>query len=77
MTDKFRIFCRTSGVWSIEAKQSKHQTSLLTRDEPEAHRILHARNEAHRHVRSSGAAAVRKSKMPAKFMTTTWYAEEE
>lgn len=48
MTDKFRIFCRASGVWYIEDSKSKEQHSLRTRDETEAKRLLQARNEAHR-----------------------------
>ena len=48
MTDKFRLFRRASGLWYIEDRQAKTQQSLRTRDETEAHRLLHARNEAHR-----------------------------
>jgi integrase len=48
MTDKFRLFCRASGVWYLEDKETRHQESLRTRDEAEAKRLLQARNEAQR-----------------------------
>lgn len=48
MTDKFRLFRRASGLWYIEDRQAKAQQSLRTRDQAEANRLLHARNEAHR-----------------------------
>jgi hypothetical protein len=48
MTEKFRIFCRASGVWYLENKETKHQESLRTRDATEAKRLLNAKNEAHR-----------------------------
>lgn len=48
MTDKFRLFCRASGVWYIEDKQSHEQESLRTRDVTEAKRLFNAKNEAQR-----------------------------
>ena len=48
MSDKFRIFCRASGVWYVEEKATKAQRSLRTRDQTEAKRLLQAKNEAHR-----------------------------
>jgi len=48
MTEKFRIFCRASGVWYLEDKETRHQESLRTRDGDEAKRFLQAKNEAHR-----------------------------
>ena len=48
MTDKFRTFCRASGVWYLEENETKHQESLRTRDKAEAKRLLQARNEAQR-----------------------------
>jgi hypothetical protein len=48
MTEKFRLFCRASGVWYIEDRESREQESLRTRDAAEAKRLFHAKNEAHR-----------------------------
>ena len=48
MTEKFRLFRRTSGVWYIEDRESREQESLRTRDATEAKRLFHAKNEAHR-----------------------------
>jgi hypothetical protein len=48
MTEKFRIFCRASGVWYIEEKATKEQHSLRTRDQAEAKRLVEAKSEAHR-----------------------------
>lgn len=46
MSDKFRIFCRASGVWYLEDTETRHQASLRTRDKAEAKRLLQAKNEA-------------------------------
>src|SRR4030095_16648751 len=48
MTEKFRVFRRTSGVWYVQDRETGEQHSLRTRKESEAVRLLHARNEAHR-----------------------------
>jgi hypothetical protein len=49
MTDKFRLFCRASGIWHIEAKQMHEQESLSKWDTTEAKRLFNAKNEAQRH----------------------------
>jgi hypothetical protein len=71
MTDKFRIFCRASGVWYIEDKQSKYQTSLRTRDESEANRLLQARNEAHRQPAIN--VQIARAYLNPKLVTRTWH----
>lgn len=73
MTDKFRIFRRASGVWYIEDRTSKHQESLRTRNESEAKRILHARNESHRQpaINIQLARAYLSASDP-KLVTRTW-----
>lgn len=48
MTERFRLFCRASGVWYIEDKETRDQESLRTRDASEAKRLLQAKNEAQR-----------------------------
>src|SRR5580765_9046233 len=44
---KFRLFRRSSGIYFIEDRFTAKQESLRTRDEGEAERLVHARNEAH------------------------------
>jgi hypothetical protein len=46
MNDKFKLFCRASGVWYLMDKESRVQNSLRTRDATAATRICNAKNEA-------------------------------
>ena len=43
---KYRIFKRASGFWFAQDRVTGKQSSLRTRDESEAVRLLNARNEA-------------------------------
>ncbi|MDB6125132.1 MAG: Phage integrase family protein [Pedosphaera sp.] len=44
---KYRLFCRRSGIYYLEDRESRHQESLKTKCKGQAERLLHARNEAH------------------------------
>ena len=46
---KYRIFKRASGIWFAQDRVTGKQSSLRTRDESEAVRLLNARNEAIHH----------------------------
>lgn len=46
---KYRIFKRASGFWFAQDRVTGKQSSLRTRDESEAVRLLNARNEAVHH----------------------------
>jgi SpoVK/Ycf46/Vps4 family AAA+-type ATPase len=73
MTDKFRIFRRSSKVWYLEDKETGHQESLRTRDATEAKRLLHAKNEANRQpaINIQIARAYLSASDP-KLITRTW-----
>ncbi len=47
MKAKYRLFERASGVFYIEDTETKRQESLQTKDKDVAHRLWHAKNEAH------------------------------
>jgi len=47
MKAKYRLFERASGVFYIEDTDTKRQESLKTKDRDTAHRLWHAKNEAH------------------------------
>ena len=47
MKQKYRLFRRASGIYFVEDKATGKQESLRTRDKAEAHRLVHAQNEAH------------------------------
>jgi len=45
---QFRLFRGKSGCYFVENITTKKQSSLRTRDEADAQRLLFAKNEAHR-----------------------------
>lgn len=47
MKARFRLFERASGVFYIEDTETNRQESLKTKDKDIAHRLWHAKNEAH------------------------------
>lgn len=73
MTDKFRIFQRASRIWYLENRETRHQTSLRTKNQTEAKRLLHAKNEAEYQpaINLQIARAYLFASDP-KFVTRTW-----
>jgi len=47
MKQRYRIFCRATGVFYIEDVVTRRQESLKTKDKTVVQRLLHAKNAAH------------------------------
>src|ERR1051326_5330660 len=46
MKSKYRLFCRSNGIFFCENRLTRKQESLRTRDKSEAVRLLNAKNES-------------------------------
>jgi hypothetical protein len=46
MKSKYRLFCRSNGIYFCEHRLTRRQESLRTRDKSEAVRLLNAKNES-------------------------------
>jgi hypothetical protein len=73
MKDRFRLFRRGWGTYYVEDTETGKQQTLETTDKREAHRMVHARNEARRtpHLNLMIAKAYLAASDPA-LISRTW-----